>query len=428
MQIKKPYHFQMAVKAVEDSDGGVTIEGFASTPDIDRYRDIVEPSAFEAALKMYMKNPVLLRSHDADRPVGKVIQATVTEKGLKVTAEVMDDQTKGEILDERMRAMSIGYIPQVTELMIEDESGQLRAFNWEEDSAWDPKVVRVIKKLDLVEISIVSTPANGNALFTIQKSLHKALNEVVCKAFNLNPESKDSMNIKKKSDEQVSEEEKKDDAVEVTDEEKVEETTEETVEETTEDHTCTDDCDEDCEMKADTEEEAAEGTDEESNETEESDDSEPEEAGNSDETSEADDAEGTESAEEADADAEPEEGTEEATVTEDEEKDVTLNVTAEIAAKMPILQGVGAVKIAQEGKEMTLPKEAVEILELADSALAAAQKHIEGLEEKLDNYAEKQAFIHGQLDGDGDDAEAKKVAMNSKKDASKSFKMLFGLN
>ena len=50
----------MEVKQVEDKDGSVVIEGYASTPDIDRYQDIVEPTAFSKAIEMYMKNPVLL--------------------------------------------------------------------------------------------------------------------------------------------------------------------------------------------------------------------------------------------------------------------------------------------------------------------------------------------------------------------------------
>jgi len=182
----KPFSFQMAVKTAEKSVNAagknvVTIEGFASTPDIDRYNDIVEPTAFTGALEMYMKNPVLLRSHQPDVPVGTVSSAIVTDKGLKVVGEINDEQTQTEILDGRMRAMSIGYIPLTTELRHKDGS----AFDPLNDSPWDSDIVRVIKTLDLVEISIVSTPAQGNALFTIAESVKKAFQSLAYKGMGM---------------------------------------------------------------------------------------------------------------------------------------------------------------------------------------------------------------------------------------------------
>ncbi len=175
----KAFHFQMAVKSVTQEQGDVIIEGFASTPDIDRYRDIVEPSAFAKALTMFMKNPVLLRSHDPDRPAGKIIEAKITDKGLWIKAIVSEEETKRDVQEERMRAMSIGYIPLETDLQHEDGN----PFNFETDSIWDADIVRVIKSLDLVEISIVTTPANGNALFSVAKSVKAYFNEVLTKNF-----------------------------------------------------------------------------------------------------------------------------------------------------------------------------------------------------------------------------------------------------
>lgn len=178
MHIKQ--NFQMAVKDVAPAGDGsksVTITGYASTSDVDRYNDIVKPEAFKDALVSYLKNPVLLRSHNADRPVGTVTSAVIDGKGLKITATVMDEQTAGEVSDGRMRALSIGYIP--LESSLEHEDGT--PFNAEKDSVWDPKLVRVINKLDLAEISIVAVPANGNALFTLQKSLKKHFNVLMTK-------------------------------------------------------------------------------------------------------------------------------------------------------------------------------------------------------------------------------------------------------
>lgn len=55
------------------------IAGYASTPDLDSYNDVVEPKAFakEGALDRYLKNPVILLSHDHDRALGTMIENRV---------------------------------------------------------------------------------------------------------------------------------------------------------------------------------------------------------------------------------------------------------------------------------------------------------------------------------------------------------------
>ena len=182
MPIKQ--NFQMAVKAVapaEDGSKSVTITGYASTSDLDRYRDIVKPEAFKDALETYLKNPVLLRSHNADRPIGTVTSAVIDGKGLKITAVVLDEQTAEEVSDGRMRALSIGYIP--LESSVEHEDGT--PFDPAKDSWWDETLIRIISKLDLAEISIVAVPANAGALFTMEKSVKKYFNAVMTKAFGL---------------------------------------------------------------------------------------------------------------------------------------------------------------------------------------------------------------------------------------------------
>lgn len=57
---KSMNHFQMLFKEVQQEEGKVKIKGFASTPDLDRYDDIVQPTAFAEAMSTYMKNPVVL--------------------------------------------------------------------------------------------------------------------------------------------------------------------------------------------------------------------------------------------------------------------------------------------------------------------------------------------------------------------------------
>ena len=72
--------FNFEFKSVEIKDGKVKIKGFASTPDIDRYDDIVDTKAFDSSIATYMKNPIILLQHDAMKPIGKCLDFTLSEK------------------------------------------------------------------------------------------------------------------------------------------------------------------------------------------------------------------------------------------------------------------------------------------------------------------------------------------------------------
>jgi hypothetical protein len=171
-----PRYFQCEVKEVTQNEEGVKIAGFASTPDIDRVQDIVIPTAFERSIKEFMDEdgaPALLRSHDRDKVVGSIIMKgdeapKITEKGLFITALVTEPDTAGKVTRGEMKTFSIGYIPDWNSVKyelrptekVEKESGQRLMIE-----------VRIIEQLDWIETSIVSTPANRKALFTLAKSV-----------------------------------------------------------------------------------------------------------------------------------------------------------------------------------------------------------------------------------------------------------------
>lgn len=175
-EMKKTRYFQAEVKTVTETDEGVKIAGFASTPDIDRVQDIVVPTAFERSIKEFIDEdgaPALLRSHNRDAVVGSIIMKgdeapKITEKGLFITAIVTDPDTAGKVTRGEMKTFSIGYIPDWNSVKfelrptdkVEKESGQRLMME-----------VRIIEQLDWIETSIVSTPANRKALFTLAKSV-----------------------------------------------------------------------------------------------------------------------------------------------------------------------------------------------------------------------------------------------------------------
>ena len=83
-EVKKA-SFQMKWLEVKTTaDGKIRIKGFASTPDIDRYEDIVNPSAFANAMSQYMKNPVVLLGHNSDKVLGQVIEYNRTRNRRRV--------------------------------------------------------------------------------------------------------------------------------------------------------------------------------------------------------------------------------------------------------------------------------------------------------------------------------------------------------
>lgn len=159
----KTRFFQAEMKEIEIKNWSIKIKWFASTPDIDRYNDIVNPKAFKEAIEGYMNNPVILLQHNSDKPIWKTIDYKVWSKGLNVTVELTNDidNVFKNIQDWILKWFSIWFIPK----------------KWEYKMVWD-KEVREITDMDLIEISVVSTPANASTLFTLSKSIKSFFEEI----------------------------------------------------------------------------------------------------------------------------------------------------------------------------------------------------------------------------------------------------------
>lgn len=146
---RKHLNFQFKVaNVIKDASEECIIEGYANTADKDRVGDVVLPSAFEKSLPVYMSNPVLLANHDWNDPCGLVQHSEITDKGLFVRARVSDTRPdiKTMIREGVLRTFSIGY-------------------NEGEADFDDATQTKFIKSLELLEISIVTVPANSQALF-----------------------------------------------------------------------------------------------------------------------------------------------------------------------------------------------------------------------------------------------------------------------
>ena len=135
----------------------VTIEGYASTNDIDRHGDVVPAAVWEKGMENYLKNPVVLAYHKHDEPVGRMVEHRIDDKGLwiKVRVSAAAEDVFNLVKDGVLTAFSIGF----------------RILDAEYNTAAE---VFMVKQLELHEISVVSVPANQNTLFSLSKAFSSA--------------------------------------------------------------------------------------------------------------------------------------------------------------------------------------------------------------------------------------------------------------
>lgn len=133
----------------------LTIEGYASTKNIDRQGDVVLPSAFTESLAYLKEHGKILLQHKHEYPIGKIIECSVDDNGLYIKAEITQNHLEcmSAIKNGVLDGFSIGY----------------RLLEWEFEDIGEDYVL-VAKKVDCYEVSLVSVPANP---FTFSKSLRK---------------------------------------------------------------------------------------------------------------------------------------------------------------------------------------------------------------------------------------------------------------
>lgn len=144
-------------------------EGYASTfGNVDFGGDIIQAGAFEKSLSSWGQKgqlPFLLAFHDLSRPIGDWLEMRETEKGLFVRGQLwvkshkrIEDAVRvyNMLQGTGKKEMSIGFrIPDGGYEVRETATGS----------------VRVIKEIDLVEVSVVPIAMNEQALVTSVKSL-----------------------------------------------------------------------------------------------------------------------------------------------------------------------------------------------------------------------------------------------------------------
>ena len=145
--------FALSVKAEGVADDG-TFEGYGSVYGVvDSYQEAVAPGAFAeslAELNSKQRTVPVLWQHRQDQPLGVYTEITEDETGLFV---------KGQLLIE-----AVGQAAEAHALMKAGAVTGLSIGYWVRESSFDEKTgVRTLIKLDLVEVSLVTFPANDDA-------------------------------------------------------------------------------------------------------------------------------------------------------------------------------------------------------------------------------------------------------------------------
>tara|TARA_A100000172_G_C3034500_1_gene107967 strand:+ start:102 stop:752 length:651 start_codon:yes stop_codon:yes gene_type:complete len=178
-------------KEIETDDDG-TFEGYGSVfNNKDLGNDVIRKGAFLKSISEKKPNQIkLLYQHKTDEPIGVIDSIEEDNKGLKIKGRLAMGTQKGREVFELMKmgaldAMSIGYRLQPDGYKYDDKNKR-----------------RVIKEVDLMEISMVTFPMNPKAKITKVKLAEmdvRELEKYLCDVGMSNSVAKHSASILHKS-------------------------------------------------------------------------------------------------------------------------------------------------------------------------------------------------------------------------------------
>lgn len=153
-KMHKIFKLDSSIKSIEENDGELKIAGYASTDSVDRDSDRILPTAWtRGGLKNYENNPILLFNHDYNRPIGRVLEISTDRRGLKIKGII--SKSAGDVYnlvkEGVLSTFSVGFLVK--------------------DADYDKSVDGlIVKDAELLEVSVVSVPANQDATFSLAKS------------------------------------------------------------------------------------------------------------------------------------------------------------------------------------------------------------------------------------------------------------------
>lgn len=159
-------------------EGDLIIDGYANTTTVDRMGDVIAPEAWTGkGLDNYKKNPIILAFHNYAMPIGRATDLSTSDSGLHISATI--SKAAGSIYDlikeGVVSTFSVGF-------MVKDATY---------DSNTD---IFVIKDLELLEISVVSVPANADSTFSVRKQLGEEYNNMKKEFTNIESDKQSTEN------------------------------------------------------------------------------------------------------------------------------------------------------------------------------------------------------------------------------------------
>lgn len=149
----------LTVKAFDDDAREIT--GIATTPEPDRYGDIVEPMGAKFADEL-----PLLWQHQHDAPVGVVKFGKPTKSGIPFKASIAKIESVGKLKDMLDMAWDA-----VKAKLVRGVSIGFRALEY---AYMDTGGIRFIE-IEIYELSLVTIPANASATIQTIKSMDTAM-------------------------------------------------------------------------------------------------------------------------------------------------------------------------------------------------------------------------------------------------------------
>jgi len=149
---------------INDDGGKMTFSGYGAVfGNVDSYGDVIAPGAFAKSLASHLTDgtaPLMFLNHDVfgSLPIGRWTDMSEDGYGLKVAGELLDTtmgrDTYVALKAGALNGLSIGFRPVSFDMRAKPE---------------DPR--RTLKEVDLVEVSVVTLPANVKARVQAVKSM-----------------------------------------------------------------------------------------------------------------------------------------------------------------------------------------------------------------------------------------------------------------
>lgn len=149
------------VRGVNESKRQVT--GLLSNDSVDRYGEVVLPSAFVKSLDRFRENPKFMAQHVYGSPTGKPtsighwVDVQITKEGLIGTAQFLPEGDEladawwFRFVNKAVRTFSVGFMARSWDMRPVTVDGEA-------------KLIRHFTGADLLEVSAVEIPANADAM------------------------------------------------------------------------------------------------------------------------------------------------------------------------------------------------------------------------------------------------------------------------